>query len=132
MGNRGHGHQANKLIPRHTKARSAADIQRIHETEMLRLQGDSKLRAALRPGGLVRLTRDASVTDKMGVFDKLEDTIRLPAEQQQTLKKGAILMMINIERVEVNGLSTRIYTFLKMGSVQRCTVPDLSLIEAVQ
>jgi hypothetical protein len=101
-------------------------MKALQEAEELRLRGSDALRVCLRPGRLVKLRHDVGSTGKLGGFDVLSTV----APELATLRAGTLLMMIRIERVEdAGGIRRPCYTFLQMGSIRRCTVTDLSLIE---
>lgn len=130
MGNKGHNGYAQK-DPVDVKTRTAADMKKRQQQEEAALKGTPALLAALRPGRLVRLTANAHVIMTAGPYNVLGRGNSV--EQPGALQKGALLMMVGTDRVTLQGGIRRpYYTFLQMGTMQRCVVQDLSLLEATQ
>ena len=130
MGNRGHNGRVENAAPRDRTPRNAADLKKIQAAEDAKAFGAEALRTHLQPGCLVRLAVNATVsTAKAGSYIVL-NPIACGVVDDATLRRGALLMMIKLERISSpDGIRRPCYTFLQMGSMLRCTVSDMTMIE---
>jgi hypothetical protein len=134
MGNRGHnGFGGGGLPPVRGNARTSAEVAREQAEEEARMRGSAALKAALRPGGLLRLTHDAYVSGRLGPYEELSRAPGISGQHSdwpRHLRKGAVLMMVKVERVDgKGGVRRACYTFLAMGTTSRVAVIDMSLLE---
>ena len=128
-GHNGHGGRVGSA----KKTIRTADVERAQAAYEAVLRGTPELRAALRPGGLVRLTGDVSVQGQVGKYDELGPCKTPPTDHPKALRKGAMLIMVKAERVDVKTDSGTLrkpcYTFLIMGNAKRCVIKALTLNE---
>jgi hypothetical protein len=109
-----------------------ADIERAQAAHEAELRGTPELRATLHPGGMFKLTANVMIRGQADKYDELGLCKNVPVDHPRSLRVGAILMMINIERLsfktKTGVLRRPCYTFLIMGRAKRCVLATLDLI----